>query len=299
MVQQRGCVSAYRAANRAVPLLWFPERPRFASTRIAEEYRGPVIAERWNDLRAASTVERLAAARKAFETTGVATLPAFLPTAALLSATAEVGAKLVQAHNADVRHNVLQRDPDPLLPPDAVRNREQHTRVSCLATDLLNPRGALRLLYASDTLIEIIASVVGRERDHPYRLADPLGACSVNVYQKGWGTGWHFDESLFTVTLSLESASRGGEFEFSLPLRASSEELPISVGAYLDGTAAHPPSVKPFAPGTLSVFAGRHSLHRVTPVEEGRRVSAVLCFADTPGVVNSPLVQRTYWGRES
>ena len=37
----------------------------------------------------------------------------------------------------------------------------------------------------------------------------------------------------------------------------------------------------------------------MTATEGARdRLSAVLCFADKPGVFNSPSVQKMFWGRE-
>ena len=53
-----------------------------------------------------------------------------------------------------------------------------------------------------------------------------------------------------------------------------------------------------FAPGTLQIFAGRYSIHRVSPVEGSRdRLVAVLCFSQDPGYYNSPAVQKMFWGR--
>lgn len=104
------------------------------------------------------------------------------------------------------------------------------------------------------------------------------------------------------MTLSIEAAEEGGALELSPPLRggADADSLPSArIAAFLDGAPSARSHVAPFAPGTLALFAGRRSLHRITRVARGRRASAVLCFADRPGVVNSPLVQRTYWGREA
>ena len=55
-----------------------------------------------------------------------------------------------------------------------------------------------------------------------------------------------------------------------------------------------------FDPGTLQVFAGRYSLHRVRAISADStndRLVAVLCFASQPGLVNSPSVQKMFWGR--
>lgn len=126
---------------------------------------------------------RLVEAREAFETRGFATLPAFLRPAALRSAVEELTAKTHLAWEVDVRHNVLQRDPDPAQPPCSARNREETTRVSCIAHDMLDPNGVLLQLYSSEILLSVVADVVGADHGKPFRLADPLGACSVNLYR--------------------------------------------------------------------------------------------------------------------
>jgi hypothetical protein len=53
-----------------------------------------------------------------------------------------------------------------------------------------------------------------------------------------------------------------------------------------------------FRPGTLSIFSGSKSLHRVTKVKgDCSRLVAVLTFASRPGFRNSPEVQKLFWGR--
>jgi hypothetical protein len=55
-----------------------------------------------------------------------------------------------------------------------------------------------------------------------------------------------------------------------------------------------------FRPGTLSIFSGSRSLHRVTTVEGPRsRLVAVLTFATRPGFRNSAKVQKLFWGRSA
>lgn len=55
-----------------------------------------------------------------------------------------------------------------------------------------------------------------------------------------------------------------------------------------------------FVPGTLSIFAGSKSLHRVTQVEgKVSRLVAVFTFASQPGFQNTPAIQTMFWGRSS
>ena len=149
------------------------------------------------------------------------------------------------------------------------------------------------------------------QRTPLYPLADELGACSVNVFRPGWSHAWHFDESEFTTTLCLQSAEAGGTFEFTEPLRSTDADLAAGPTAAVVNShsqydvlptepEAPPPPIRtaPFEPGTLQIFAGRYSLHRVTDVGGDRtRLVAVMCFANEPGFVNSPSVQQMFWGR--
>jgi hypothetical protein len=80
------------------------------------------------------------------------------------------------------------------------------------------------------------------------------------------------------------------------------DDPPAALGyAYMekDDTLAwqHVISLDP-APGTLTLFRGRRSLHRVSPVEGERlRVNAVLAYGDRPGMRLNDLTQRLFYGR--
>ena len=50
--------------------------------------------------------------------------------------------------------------------------------------------------------------------------------------------------------------------------------------------------------GTLALFRGRNSMHRVTPVYGGStRVLAVLAYNSEPGVALSESARMTFYGR--
>ena len=52
--------------------------------------------------------------------------------------------------------------------------------------------------------------------------------------------------------------------------------------------------------GTLQIFAGRYSLHRVTKITSSAttdRPVAVFCYRSEPGIINSPAAQDMLWGR--
>lgn len=55
-----------------------------------------------------------------------------------------------------------------------------------------------------------------------------------------------------------------------------------------------------FRTGTMSIFAGRVSLHCVTEVLGAHpRFVAVLAFNSKPGVMNGDEVRQLFWGRTS
>jgi hypothetical protein len=124
---------------------------------------------------------------------------------------------------------------------------------------------------------------------------------------------YNITRSEFTTTLCLQQSDEGGEFEFTEPLRndQSIDECAPSVASVinvhsqystLSSSSSPTPQVNiaSFEPGTLQIFAGRYSFHRVKSIpmtSTKDRLVAVLCFSSEPNVVNSSDVQKMFWGR--
>ena len=191
-------------------------------------------------------------------------------------------------------HNVCPTGHDPATPAGDVAGRQERTFVGSVPYDRIGEASSLRRLYLWDPLKDFVGAVLGKERLH--RFADPLGACSVNVFVDGGEHGWHFDESEFTVTLMLQPPESGGAFEYVPRIRGREDEQAI-VGAVLNGGRAGVVEL-PFTAGALLVFGGRQTLHRVTRVHGARpRLVPVLCYAERPGLRNSEAVRKLFWGR--
>lgn len=276
----------------------FPRRPALAD--LVNVGRYPI-----GDLTSESGCALVEEAAQALAATGCASFPCFLTPEALADAIEEATAAAPSVFSTDDTHNAYQRADTDVLPSTHVRNKQMRTRVASTACDELAQSRSVRALYASDALLELVKAVTGTKSVH--RLADPLGAASINVSRSGWAHAWHYDESEFTVTLSLVQSDEGGAFEFTEPLRQSVDDLAYEATAAVinqhseyavEPAGAACPAVRaaPFAPGTLQIFAGRSSLHRVSEVK-GERLVAVFCFSDKEGFVNSPEVQRMFWGR--
>jgi hypothetical protein len=238
---------------------------------------------------------------------GVISLSRFLAPEALQRAQSEARAAGPAAFEVDTMHNVYQTPSDPRFPPGHVRNRLLRTRVANVAFDQMKPTDEIRRLYAWRGFAPFISALTGSPM---FPLADPLGCCNITYTKPGWEQAWHLDESEFSVTLGIEPAESGGSFECTPPLRSDGDDLAAEAIAHviaLDPAHAAveparklpvPVKSKPPVAGGLKVFNGSNILHRVAPVAGARdRIVGVFCFASEPGVVNSPEIQRAFWGR--
>ncbi len=125
------------------------------------------------------------------------------------------------------------------------------------------------------------------QKKHFYRYADPLADVIVNVTNEGSGFPWHFDTNNFTVTLAIQNAEQGGEFEYASNIRKHSENFD-EVTKVLDGTSDLVTSLN-LEPGDLQLFKGRYSLHRVAPLSGNRpRYVAIISYVEEPNMVATP-----------
>ena len=234
------------------------------------------------------------ACRKRFLEDGLCMLPEFIRPEALETLAREAEGFAGDAWFCRSTHNVYLTGHDPATPAGDVAIRQERTFVGSIPYDRIGKGSSLRRLYLWDPLKDFVGAVLGKDRLH--RFADPLGACSVNVFGDGGEHGWHFDESEFTVTLMLQPPESGGAFEYVPRIRGREDEQAI-VGAVLDGDRAGVVEL-PFTAGALLVFGGRQTLHRVTRVHGARpRLVPVLCYAERPGLENSEAVRKLFWGR--
>lgn len=257
-------------------------------------------------------------AREQYKIIGAVTFEYFITEEALSRCVREAREQEDDAFTTDDTHtaHLLPIDSS-TFPLDSVRNHEMRTQVASIAFDELPEDSELSALYRHPVLRELVARIVHEQGDTLYLSEDPLGCCSINVFRPQYHHSFHFDESEFSTTLMLQEASvRGtGLFQYTHPLRETPDNLALeTVAATLrsyDETTTDtpfceafvpPPSLHTlkFMPGTLSIFSGSKSLHRVTKVEgDCSRLVAVLTFASQPGFRNSAKVQKLFWGRSA
>ena len=168
--------------------------------------------------------------------------------------------------------------------------------LEAVAYDLFPTDSNLRALYESDRLLAFVEAVL--RRGPLYRYADPFGALNLAVMRDGDELGWHFDQTDFVVSVALQSSEAGGEFENAALLRRADDECIDDVTGVLRGEMRERVRVEPMTPGTLMLFNGRWSMHRVTPiVGDTPRYVALLAYDTKPGTDSTDLLKLVRYGR--
>lgn len=231
--------------------------------------------------------------------TGLCLLPEFVRTAALATMAEEARGLAPAAYHTEHWRASVHGDggPDAGTIPQATR-----ASIAAVAYDRLPADSLLRRLYEWDGLTDFIAAALNG--GPLYRCADPLVSCMVTVCRKGDELGWHYDPNDGVVSLQLQNADAGGAFEFAPRIRAAGPEAngpeanDIEFAVIEDRYAA---LVRPrIAPGTLSLFNGHRSLHRVAPITgTGTRIMALFNYMAVPGYVFSGDIQEKFFGRRA
>lgn len=192
------------------------------------------------------------------------------------------------------RHNIYFEDHVPGVSADHPALARVDTVNNTLCADQLT--GSLvERIYEWTPLAQFLALVMDKPK--LCLMNDPLARLNVMGYGPGEALNWHFDRSIFTTTLLIQPAESGGEFEYRSGLRSDDEPNFDGVARLLRG---EDPQVRthPLAAGTLNVFRGRNTAHRVTPVRGSRRrLIAVFCYYDTEGVAFSEAERIGFYGR--
>ena len=232
----------------------------------------------------------ISAAVRQMNSEGVCVLPEFLASTAVRDMVAECDALAPLAHRSAPRRNpYLTRAASGGAPTaEAVL----YDSLEVLAYDQFPPTSVLRRLYESDDLLHLIRRCLGLDALHRY--ADPFGALNVSIMRDGDVLDWHFDMTDFVVSIALQSSQSGGEFENAPLIRDSGEH---AIAALLDGDRSAV-RVEPMTPGTLMLFNGRRSMHRVSPIGGPTpRYVALLAYDTKPGTDSTDELKLSRYGR--
>jgi hypothetical protein len=226
---------------------------------------------------------------------GMFNLEGFLRPGALAQAVAELTPVMQTAAFTHRRaHNIYFRKEVPGLPPDHPALRLCETVNHTVCADQIPGTVPVRV-YEWPPFAAFLAATM--DKPALYTMDDPLARVNVMAYRDGEALNWHFDRSEFTTTLLLQRPEGGGDFEYRTDLRSHDDPNYDGVARLLEG---RDPAVKllRLSAGTLNVFRGKNTAHRVTPVEGDRaRIMTVFSFYERPGVRFSEEERIGFYGR--
>jgi hypothetical protein len=237
----------------------------------------------------------VAEAQRAIETVGCAVLKNFVRADRVAEIVAECDRTAKYGHRNFNRTNpyfTAERDD---LPETHPLRRFYDRSNAFVPADHFKSDSILRAIYDWPAFAPFIQEALGEKHFHPY--ADPLADVIVNLAEAGAGFPWHFDTNNYTVTLAVQNAAEGGDFEYSPYLRTPTDENYEGVEKVLDGDKSLVCNLR-LEPGDLQIFKGRYSLHRVTPLAGPiTRYVAIFSYVEEPDMVGSPERTRQLYGR--
>jgi len=219
---------------------------------------------------------------------GVCVLPQFITSSAVQSMVDECHKLAPLAHRSAPKRNPYLTQAS----GEGTATAVLYDSLEVLAYDHFPTTSMLRQLYESDDLLEFIRACLGV--DELYRYADPFGALNVSIMRDGDVLDWHFDMTDFVVSIALQSSSSGGDFENASRIRDDGDR---AIAELLAGDRARV-RVEPMSAGTLMLFNGRRSMHRVSPiVGEVPRYVALLAYDTKPGTDSTDELKLSRYGR--
>ena len=203
-----------------------------------------------------------------------------------------------KAYYCSQNHTILLNKPIKSKKDDNPLNFEVKSDKGCVPHDLLSENSNLNLIYKSNTFKNFLKKVLNLKFLFPYD--DTLSSINYNYYQNNQQLGWHFDNASFAITLMIQAADSGGEFEYVNKGRDVSRNY-IDKKFIKNILTSKIKAKKINADaGTLVLFYGRNYLHRVTPVKSKKpRILVTLNYNEEEGTQLSENARLTFFGRKN
>jgi hypothetical protein len=232
-------------------------------------------------------------------------LPNFLQSDALESLVKEAESISNLAYRRHTTHSIYLKQNNETFPPDHIFNRQVITSKGCVTTDQIPQNSYLKQLYYNEKFQMLIKRILDIDQLYDYK--DPLSSITIHYSDENQELGWHFDNSAFAITLLLQKPKAGGVFEYIPNIRVEDSsdfgfaddikpQCVEEVTQILDGKME--PKRLDLEPGTLVLFRGRDSLHRVSKVVgDQQRILVVLAYNEVPNVRLPDKTMMTFFGR--
>jgi hypothetical protein len=227
--------------------------------------------------------------------TGAAEIPGFVTPDGVATLVADAESLAVRAHpSGGLGSAYLSRASDE-WPADHPRRAAMPYSVRAVGYDVIPTTSPLRQLYECDALTRFVEAVLNRGTLYHY--ADPCGALNLAVMGDGDQLQWHYDQTDFVVSLAIQAAITGGDFDVVPRNRSDAEESYDGV-AKLFGGDENDVVTLAMTPGTLLIFEGRHSIHRVSRVQGARlRHVGLLAYDTRPDTTSTDELRLVRYGR--
>ena len=193
-------------------------------------------------------------------------------------------------------HTILLNKYDNSLETNDPLNIEVTSDKGCVPHDMLEKNSKLNILYKSLIFKNFLKEVLCLKNLYPY--SDTLSSINYNYYQNTQQLGWHFDNASFAITLMIQSAESGGDFEYVNKGRDYNKNfINKSYIKKILNSSIKANKINANA-GTLVLFYGRNYLHRVTPVTSDKpRILVTLNYNEEEGTKLSENARLTFFGR--
>ena len=234
--------------------------------------------------------------KRSLEENGALIIPGFLKEEALRTLTAEAKINQGKAFYSSSTHNIYLTPRDESFPDDHICNRQIISSKGCITTDQIPENSGLKVIYRSVLFRKFLSQIV--QENALFEYEDPFSSINIHYANEGQELGWHFDNSSFAVTLLLQKPLDGGTFEYVKNVR-NSESGDMGYETARKIVHGHKkPSVLEIEPGTLVLFRGKNSMHRVTPtIGDLTRILVVFAYNSKRGISLSKSAQKTFYGK--
>ncbi len=248
-----------------------------------------------NNLESPAGEALVARCRKELETEGLFNLDGLVRPDALDVCVSEVVPELnANAYSHSQEHNIYFKKAVDGLAPDHPALKLSRTSNRKICGDQMSGF-LLTRIYEWPPLAHFLAKVMGKAQ--LFVMDDPLARVNVMTYRDGETLNWHFDRSEFTTTLLLQAPEAGGAFQYRSGLRTDDDPNYDGVAQLLEGQDTQVRTL-PLSAGTLNVFRGKNTAHRVSAVEgPTERIIAVFSYYERPGVQFSAEDRIRFYGR--
>lgn len=261
-------------------------------------------------------------ARQAWQATGYVELVGFIRAERLAALTREVSGLESYHRLNEVGVYATRQRPAHLatdaqvaaLPLEHPMRRTFAQNTFAVANDQIPASAQLRRVYRNALVLRLLSAIRHSKRGavpasatspsatpspapQPlYPFEDEFQSLNVMYMPEGCNRAWHYDGSDLVVTLMLQRPEAGGEFEFAPFIRGTGSTADFArIAGVMDGT--HETVLTSAAAGTLTLFNGETSLHRVRTVHGAQtRIIAVLSYDTQPGRVGLPFTNVFLYG---